>query len=129
MQPLKRGQTNFVVSRFPATVESFEDLGQVETPNGPKMICQFVYKLDATNAEGQHRRIAEKMNQSLSDKATLYARVAVILGEVPETLDPPALLEKAVVVLTRVVVGKDGKPGPRVCGLEPPTDESGPVVA
>lgn len=121
---LKKGETRFVAERHPGVISAFDDLGQCETVDGPKMLCQLVYTLASINPQGQQRRISEKLNQSLSEKSTLFARVSVILGDVPEDFVSSTVLGKQVVVLTRMVAGKDGKAVPRVCGLEPaPPDQ------
>src|ERR1700676_3788671 len=97
---LKRGETKFVAERHPGVITGFDDLGQCDTTDGPKMLCQIVYTLAALNSQGQQRRISEKLNQSLSEKSTLFARVAVILGEVPEDFVSTSVLGKQVTVLT-----------------------------
>jgi hypothetical protein len=121
---LKRGETNFVAERHPGVISGFEDLGRRDTPAGPKMLCELIYTLSSVNSQGQQRRISEKLNQSLNEKSLLFARVAVILGQVPEDFTSSSVLGKQVIVLTRMVAGKDGKAVSMVCGLEPaPPDQ------
>jgi hypothetical protein len=122
---LKRGETNFVAERHPGVISGFEDLGQRDTPDGPKMLCELIYTLSSVNSQGQQRRISEKLNQSLNEKSILFARVAIILGEVPEDFVSTSVLGKQVTVLTRMVKDGNGKAVSRVCGLEPaPPDQA-----
>lgn len=123
------GQTNFAATRYPATITGFDDLGAVNTPNGKKMLCRLVYTLDALDEQGRQKRISETLNQSLSDKATLYARILVILGgEVPALLIPSAVIGKRVVVLVRTVADQAGKTREVICGLEAPEPGPPPCV-
>jgi hypothetical protein len=116
---LKRGETKFVAERHPGVISGFDDLGQRDTPDGPKMLCELIYTLSSVNSQGQQRRISEKLNQSLNEKSILFARVGVILGAVPEDFASSSVLGKQVVVLTRLIKDANGKATARVCGLEP----------
>ena len=107
-----------------AVLADVVDLGEVATPWGSKHKVMLVWQTEEKDSEGQPYRLFKRFSLSMHAKASLYAAVKDILGDVPrDEEDKPvrfaldSLIGKNSNLVVKHETGTDGKVYARIAAI------------